>query len=639
MPVTIKKSKKDNVVKLPNASNPIHQAALEYHKKGFHILPLDHDNICHWKDEQQKAYVFDPKDFAGKGVGVHLEKSGLAGLDIDCPEVVPFLEAFLSTTATTCRESKECSWMFFKLVEAIGEAKNISFKDCDNEGKQNKELGGIKFKVVTALPPTTHAKTGEILKWVESKGLDALATISTKKLIEITSRCYALAYIAQLWPEAGNRHDAGLALAGALAHAKWSLEDAKKAVKALAKATNDSKVEDRLNELKSSYEAHEADKEVTGLPKLAELLTLSLQEQDYLKKYLYAWLRGNPEPDKEKGDAFDLTQYVFSATKFLAQPIPPIEYIIHGLFPVAGLVNVHAFRGVGKSWLCIEMAISVAKGKDFLDWPVPKARRVLYIDGEMSPAMLQERVKKLCKGSIPENLSILSLAYLRKEKRTLNLHQPENQQQVTKCLEKYKEQGNQSDLIILDNVSSLCQGIDDNSNSAQDSFLNWLLELRSLGYSVLIVDHSGKDNEKGTRGASRKEDILDTAICLKAKDDSDGAHFEVCITKTRGEKPNPPKLSVRLITDEDGTLKWDTGISQQEQPLYVKCLIAIHQHKPSTLKELAGLMNCVPSNLTDPIKIASDKGLLTKKPLELTPSGKVSIQPIIEEMDVIGANM
>lgn len=623
--VIIHNKSNSNVIELSLIS-----AITEYQKQGFHILPLDNDNVCHWHKEQQEAYEIPiPKDFAGKGVGVHLEKSQLAGMDIDCSEVVPFLETFLPKTATTYRKSKPTSWMFFKLEGGID--KNLSFKNCDGEGKQSHELGGIKFKAVTPVPPTIHAKTQEILEW-KSK---APATITAKELIETASRCFGLALIAQRWPNAGNRHEAGLALAGALVHAEWQEDDANKAIKALAKLVNDHKVDDRLQEVKSTYQNHQQGNQVKGLPSLLELLSTSSNEQAYLKKTLYAWLRGNPHPDKEpETHTFDLGSYIMSAKDFLSMPVPPQQYIVDNWLPVGGLISVFAVRGVGKTWFALELALSVAKGKDFFDWPIPKPRRVLYVDGEMSPSMLQERIRNLSNGDVSDNLFFLSVARLRRDRKTLNIHQSETQQEINNALDKLKEKGEQPDLIILDNLSALGRGIDDNNNSDQEHFLDWLLERRSLGYSVLTVDHEGKSSDKGSRGASRKEDFLDTVIRLKARnEDANGANFEISFTKIRGERPNPCKLAVQLSSDEEGALKWDTGNPQQEQPLYVQCLIAMHQHNPKTQKELSEKMGCVPSNLTDPIKIAFDKELLTKKPLALTPKGKAHIQPLVEELD------
>ena len=52
---------------------------------------------------------------------------------------------------------------------------------------------------------------------------------------------------------------------------------------------------------------------------------------------------------------------------------------------------VYAPRGVGKTWIALSIAHSIACGGEFLCRRAPNPRRVLYIDGEMPAAVLQER--------------------------------------------------------------------------------------------------------------------------------------------------------------------------------------------------------------------------------------------------------
>ena len=63
----------------------------------------------------------------------------------------------------------------------------------------------------------------------------------------------------------------------------------------------------------------------------------------------------------------------------------------------------------------------------------------------------------------------------------------------------------------------------------------WLLKLRRLGKTVLLIHHSGRG--ENARGTSKREDVLDTVIQLKQPEDYDieqGARFEVHLTKARG---------------------------------------------------------------------------------------------------------
>jgi hypothetical protein len=89
-----------------------------------------------------------------------------------------------------------------------------------------------------------------------------------------------------------------------------------------------------------------------------------------------------------------------------------------------------------------------------------------------------------------------------------------------------------------------------------------------MGYAVLLVHHTGKSGDQ--RGASRREDLLDTSIKLVKPENGsggvDGAEFEVHFTKTRGETPRPPKLTVRLREDEDGVLRFVFEVKHDARP-------------------------------------------------------------------------
>ena len=93
-------------------------------------------------------------------------------------------------------------------------------------------------------------------------------------------------------------------------------------------------------------------------------------------------------------------------------------------------------------------------------------------------------------------------------------------------------------------------GLRESDSDAWSPIQQWLLRLRRRGISVLIVHHAGKGGEQ--RGTSRREDVLDTSISLRAPDDytaEDGARFTVHIEKGRGihgehAKPFEAKLEI-----------------------------------------------------------------------------------------------
>ena len=90
-------------------------------------------------------------------------------------------------------------------------------------------------------------------------------------------------------------------------------------------------------------------------------------------------------------------------------------------------------------------------------------------------------------------------------------------------------------LVVLDNLSSLCRFGRENEGESWEPVQTWALSLRRRGIAVVFVHHAGKGGQQ--RGTSRREDVLDTVIRLAHPSDyspDQGAKFEVHYDKARG---------------------------------------------------------------------------------------------------------
>ena len=88
------------------------------------------------------------------------------------------------------------------------------------------------------------------------------------------------------------------------------------------------------------------------------------------------------------------------------------------------------------------------------------------------------------------------------------------------------------ELIIVDNISTLCRNTRENEADSWLPVQEWALRMRASGKSVLFIHHAGKGGNQ--RGTSKREDILDTVIALKRPDDykpKEGAVFQVYLKK------------------------------------------------------------------------------------------------------------
>lgn len=233
---------------------------------------------------------------------------------------------------------------------------------------------------------------------------------------------------------------------------------------------------------------------------------------------------------------------------FLRMDLPPRQNLLTPWLPMAGLAMIHAPRGVGKTHLALGTAWAVATGTGFLRWKVPEdvgTRRVLILDGEMPAALLQERLRRVTGASeftpsLPEYLRIAA-ADLRRDGLP-DLSDPNSQQFYADIIA-------DADLVIVDNLSTLCRSLKENEADSWTPVQNWLLAQRRVGKSVLVIHHGGKSGQQ--RGTSRKEDVLDTVIALRKPPDyqaDQGARFEVHFEKSRGFfGPEAEPFEVRLI--------------------------------------------------------------------------------------------
>ena len=336
-----------------------------------------------------------------------------------------------------------------------------------------------------------------------------------------------------------------------------------------------------------------------------------------------------------------LRAHVLSAEEMKALVVPDREYIVTPFLPTSSLSMIYAERGLGKTWFAMSMCVAISHGNNFLSYEIPKERVVLYIDGEMALFDLKSRVVAL-DPEPNENLFLMPSERLFMHDRPLNVNDPEDQLRIENVIQDMRDEGRGPDLVVFDNLSSLSGGIDENDNSALDVFLTWMIKLRHKGLAVLMVHHAGKSGDQ--RGASRREDLLDTSIKLikpkkkqKGKDEEeddeephDGAHFIVEFAKTRGIRPNPYELDLRL-TEKDGIMVWlsDTGTDATAAD---KVLRDIALKIPRSQQELCEMTHRKKSSVSQHCKKLRASGFINGN-VDLTPEGREHLVELWPDLD------
>jgi AAA domain len=252
----------------------------------------------------------------------------------------------------------------------------------------------------------------------------------------------------------------------------------------------------------------------------------------------------NDRPEKAP---FDENVTAIALDRFLEAPLPPREAMLAPWLPRAGLAMLHAPRGIGKTHVAIGTAWAVESGGGFLKWKCETARRVLFLDGEMPGADLQ-RFKCVRDAS---EYDLAEPDYLKIAASDLtdfglpDLGDPKAQQF-------YDDVIVDADLIIVDNLSTLCPGVKENDGDSWVPVQQWALTQRRAGRSVSFVHHAGKAGTQ--RGSSRKEDVLNTVIGMRRPPDysaDQGCRFELRFEKARGfHGPEAQPFEARLIGNQ-----------------------------------------------------------------------------------------
>jgi len=254
-----------------------------------------------------------------------------------------------------------------------------------------------------------------------------------------------------------------------------------------------------------------------------------------------------------------------SIHKLSSLEIDRAKEIVHPLIYEGSSMEIYAPSGIGKTWFTLELCISIASGKKFLDrYEVINPRPVFYIDGEMKIENMKDRVNAIVRRhgidfKIPEGYFELSNPYFFENKVIPKINHAETIQSIKHKISKMKEELGKPIFVVIDNLSCLT---DNKENDGDDyiPILDMYTHLKTLNNSICHIHHANKSGT-GSRGSSRRHDALDTIIKLaKPNDyqDSDGANFNVSFEKHRnfaGSHAYPFNAKINYDEETD-TVSW-----------------------------------------------------------------------------------
>lgn len=516
---------------MTNADNTVVRAALQAHSLGYTPVPIrtgqKRPALARWgelnyDDETDVRRTFGEADDVG-GLGLLLGEAsgGLVDVDLDHPKARKAAGLILlPTPMETGRASSRWSHRWYR-VDPDSLPPTRRYKMPGGETIVELRANGAQ----TVIPPTVHP-SGEQYRW-EGEPWAEPAEVGGQVLASRVATLALVSVLLDVWPERGGRHDAYLALAGALLRTPTGLHPLwEKAlpglVATLAELTDDEDgPEQRVKEVvPTTVKRLLAGKTAQGWPTLSRIIgpehteaaTEIAREIEYLLGFgARAAMEPElpvvtgPDPDEDEAEGLagprnplderssswasvDLGPYIRGE---IERPSPSLFKRTDGqglLYP--GRVNLlYSKRESGKSW------VSLLVVKQLLSEGVP----VLLVDLEDEPTTAVTRLLAL--GASPASIEE-HLGYIRPETGLAAMRsggevvvRQEDEDIERELVDR------QPALVVVDGMTVLyaLHGLDTNHSVETEVITGWLKRLTRNGKStVLLIDHVTKSASRGS---------------------------------------------------------------------------------------------------------------------------------------------
>lgn len=142
------------------------------------------------------------------------------------------------------------------------------------------------------------------------------------------------------------------------------------------------------------------------------------------------------------------------------------EWVIDGVLQKHGVGLLSSQPGVGKTQFTMGLAISMALGVPYLNWPIQKPRKVSFISEEMGPADTQKFFKQMAQFYTPEELSLLQKnLFILAWGESIKLDKPNAQAKLLRMMDKYKLEG-----LFFDSLGTSLSKSPNDDQTVNDTF-------------------------------------------------------------------------------------------------------------------------------------------------------------------------
>ena len=190
-----------------------------------------------------------------------------------------------------------------------------------------------------------------------------------------------------------------------------------------------------------------------------------------------------------------------------------------------------------KTYFTLQLALSVATGRDFLSWKIPKPRKVLFLQFEIKAAHFHNRVYRVA------NAMGINADMLRGNLRVLNLRGADF------CVSRIAPiaKRERAEFIIIDPLYKLINGDENSAHDMKPILATFDRVMRETGAALLYVHHDAKgsagDRNIRDRGAGSGVIARDYDACFTLTAHRDDENAVVVSALLRNYAPQPETVA------------------------------------------------------------------------------------------------
>ena len=247
-------------------------------------------------------------------------------------------------------------------------------------------------------------------------------------------------------------------------------------------------------------------------------------------------------------DSHPLASWQVDFTTLFAGDHEDEQWLLEPIIAKGRAHALYAGAKVGKSYVMLYLAAALATGRAVLRRPAGTPAHVLYVDYEMTPSDLADRLEEFGYG--PDDAAALNehLHYvLLPSMPALDSDEGGNMLARTAVAVG-------AELVVIDTMMRALSGEENSADTFNAFYRSTGLRLKALGVAWARLDHAGKDPTKGQRGSSAKDGDVDLVLRL---DRVEGG-VEIKATHRRISW-YPERTKLNVLGGDTVTMSLDTG--------------------------------------------------------------------------------